>query len=174
MEEKNINPSADGNWRFTSSIKDADVRFLTADKAKELVGKDGDVVYLEPSKQEGFGEFRFVYVEPKVEPETKPEEPTRSETGNPSFVFVPNHQKPAQDETITLSHSQQTITLPAPNPEGTHPIETRQETAKPAFASSISEKILPETGERASILALVGLVMTSLGFLLPSRKKEEN
>ena len=174
LEEKNINPSADGNWRFTDSIKDADVRFLTADKAKELVGKDGDVVYLEPSKQEGFGEFRFVYVEPKVEPETKPEEPTRSETGNPSFVFVPNHQKPAQDETITLSHSQQTITLPAPNPEGTHPIETHQETAKPAFASSISEKILPETGERASILALVGLVMTSLGFLLPSRKKEEN
>ena len=174
LEEKNINPSADGNWRFTSSIKNADVRFLTADKAKELVGKDGDVVYLEPSKQEGFGEFRFVYVEPKVEPETKPEEPTRSEIGTPSFVFVPNHQKPAQDETITLSHSQQTITLPAPSQEGARPVEARQETAKPAFASSISEKILPETGERASILALVGLVMTSLGFLLPSRKKEEN
>ena len=174
LEEKNINPSADGNWRFTSSIKDADVRFLTADKAKDLVGKDGDVVYLEPSKQEGFGEFRFVYVEPKVEPETKPEEPTRSETANPSFIFVPNHQKPAQDETITLSHSQQTITLPAPSQEGTRPVEARQETAKPVVASSISEKTLPETGERASILALVGLVMTGLGFLLPSRKKEEN
>lgn len=174
LEEKNINPSADGNWRFTSSIKDADVRFLTADKAKDLVGKDGDVVYLEPSKQEGFGEFRFVYVEPKVEPETKPEEPTRSETRTPSFVFVPNHQKPAQDETITLSHSQQTITLPAPSQEGTRPVEARQETAKPAFAPSIREKTLPETGERASILALVGLVMTGLGFLLPSRKKEHN
>ena len=174
LEEKNINPSADGNWRFTSSIKDADVRFLTADKAKDLVGKDGDVVYLEPSKQEGFGEFRFVYVEPKVEPETKPEEPTRSETGNPSFVFVPNHQKPTQDETITLSHSQQTITLPAPSQKGARPAEARQETAKPVVASSISEKTLPETGERASILALVGLVMTGLGFLLPSRKKEEN
>ena len=174
LEEKNINPSADGNWRFTDSIKDADVRFLTADKAKELVGKDGDVVYLEPSKQEGFGEFRFVYVEPKVEPETKPEEPTSTETRTPSFVFVPNHQKPAQDETITLSHSQQTVTLPAPSQEGTRPAEARQETAKPVVASSISEKTLPETGERASILALVGLVMTGLGFLLPSRKKEEN
>lgn len=174
LEEKNINPSADGNWRFTDSIKGVDVRFLTADKAKDLIGKDGDVVYLEPSKQEGFGEYRFVYVEPKVEPETKPEEPTSPETGNSSFVFAPNHQKPAQDETITLSHSQQTITLPAPNPEGTRPVEARQETAKPAFASSISEKTLPETGERASILALVGLVMTGLGFLLPSRKKEEN
>ena len=174
LEEKNINPSADGNWRFTDSIKDVDIRFLTADKAKDLVGKDGDVVYLEPSKQEGFGEYRFVYVEPKVEPETKPEEPTSPETGKNPFIFVPNHQKPAQDETITLSHSQQTITLPAPSQEGARPVEARQETAKPAFASSISEKILPETGERASILALVGLVMTSLGFLLPSRKKEEN
>ena len=174
LEEKNINPSADGNWRFTDSIKDADVRFLTADKAKDLVGKDGDVVYLEPSKQEGFGEYRFVYVEPKVEPETKPEEPTSPETGKNPFIFVPNHQKPAQDETITLSHSQQTITLPAPSQEGAHPAEARQETAKPVVVSSISEKTLPETGERASILALVGLVMTGLGFLLPSRKKEEN
>ena len=174
LEEKNINPSADGNWRFTDSIKGVDVRFLTADKAKDLVGKDGDVVYLEPSKQEGFGEYRFVYVEPKVEPETKPEEPTSPETGKNPFIFVPNHQKPAQDETITLSHSQQTITLPAPSQEGARPAEVRQETAKPVVASSISEKTLPETGERASILALVGLVMTGLGFLLPSRKKEEN
>lgn len=174
LEEKNINPSADGNWRFTDSIKGVDVRFLTADKAKDLVGKDGDVVYLEPSKQEGFGEYRFVYVEPKVEPETKPEEPTSPETGKNPFIFVPNHQKPAQDETITLSHSQQTITLPAPSQEGARPAEARQETAKPVVASSISEKTLPETGERASILALIGLVMTGLGFLLPSRKKEEN
>lgn len=174
LEEKNINPSADGNWRFTDSIKGVDVRFLTADKAKDLVGKDEDVVYLEPSKQEGFGEFRFVYVEPKVEPETKPEEPTSPETGKNPFIFVPNHQKPAQDETITLSHSQQTITLPAPSQEGTRPAEARQETAKPVVASSISEKTLPETGERASILALIGLVMTGLGILLPSRKKEEN
>lgn len=174
LEEKNINPSADGNWRFTDSIKGVDVRFLTADKAKELVGKDGDVVYLEPSKQEGFGEYRFVYVEPKVEPETKPEEPTSPETGKNPFIFVPNHQKPTQDETITLSHSQQTITLPAPSQEGARPAEARQETANPVVASSISEKTLPETGERASILALVGLVMTGLGFLLPSRKKEEN
>ena len=80
----------------------------------------------------------------------------------------------AQDETITLSHSQQTITLPAPSQEGTRPAEARQETAKPVVASSISEKTLPETGERASILALIGLVMTGLGILLPSRKKEEN
>lgn len=174
LEEKNINPSADGNWRFTDSIKDVDIRFLTADKAKDLVGKDGDVVYLEPSKQEGFGEYRFVYVEPKVEPETKPEEPTSPETGKNPFIFVPNHQKPAQDETITLSHSQQTITLPAPSQEGARPAEARQETAKPVVASSISEKTLPETGERASILALIGLVMTGLGFLIPSRKKEEN
>ena len=146
LEEKNINPSADGNWHFTSSIKDADVRFLTADKAKDLVGKDGDVVYLEPSKQEGFGEFRFVYVEPKTTP---------TDQNNPTDL-VPNQTNQAQDEIITLAHNQQTITLPAPT------------------KSVVKAESLPETGQRASIMALVGLVMTGLGFLLPSRKKEEN
>ena len=146
LEEKNINPSADGNWRFTSSIKDADVRFLTADKAKDLIGKDGDVVYLEPSNQEGFGEFRFVYVEPKTTP---------ADQNNPANL-VPNQTNQAQDEIITLAHNQQTITLPAPT------------------KSVVKAESLPETGQRASILALVGLVMTGLGFLLPSRKKEEN
>ena len=146
LEEKNINPSADGNWRFTSSIKDADIRFLTADKAKDLVGKDGDVVYLEPSKQEGFGEFRFVYVEPKTTP---------ADQNNP-VDLVSNQTNQAQDEIITLAHNQQTITLPAPT------------------KSVVKAESLPETGQRASILALVGLVMTGLGFLLPSRKKEES
>ena len=146
LEEKNINPSADGNWHFTSSIKDADVRFLTADKAKDLIGKDGDVVYLEPSKQEGFGEFRFVYVEPKTTP---------ADQNNPANL-APNQTNQAQDEIITLAHNQQTITLPAPT------------------KSVVKAESLPETGQRASIMALVGLVMTGLGFLLPSRKKEEN
>lgn len=146
LEEKNINPSADGNWHFTSSIKDADVRFLTADKAKDLVGKDGDIVYLEPSNQEGFGEFRFVYVEPKTTP---------ADQNNPANL-VSNQTNQAQDEIITLAHNQQTITLPAPT------------------KSVVKAESLPETGQRASILALVGLVMTGLGFLLPSRKKEEN
>ena len=146
LEEKNINPSADGNWHFTSSIKDADVRFLTADKAKDLVGKDGDVVYLEPSNQEGFGEFRFVYVEPKTTP---------ADQNNPANL-VSNQRNQVQDEIITLAHNQQTITLPAPT------------------KSVVKAESLPETGQRASIMALVGLVMTGLGFLLPSRKKEEN
>lgn len=146
LEEKNINPSADGNWHFTSSIKDADVRFLTADKAKDLIGKDGDIVYLEPSNQEGFGEFRFVYVEPKT---------TTADQNNPANL-VSNQTNQAQDEIITLAHNQQTITLPAPT------------------KSVVKAESLPETGQRASIMALVGLVMTGLGFLLPSRKKEEN
>lgn len=146
LEEKNINPSADGNWRFTDSIKGVDVRFLTADKAKDLVGKDGDIVYLEPSNQEGFGEFRFVYVEPKTTP---------ADQNNPANL-VSNQTNQAQDEIITLAHNQQTITLPAPT------------------KSVVKAESLPETGQRASIMALVGLVMTGLGFLLPSRKKEEN
>lgn len=100
LEEKNINPSADKNWRFTDSIKGLDIRFLTADKAKNLLGTDGDVQYLASSEQEGFGEYRLLYVEPKVEPTT----PNQQDSGNQKLN--------GQNETITLSNGGQTITLP--------------------------------------------------------------
>lgn len=100
LEEKNINPSADKNWRFTDSIKGLDIRFLTADKAKNLLGTDGDVQYLASSEQEGFGEYRLLYVEPKVDPTT----PDQQDSGNQSLN--------GQNETITLSNGGQTITLP--------------------------------------------------------------
>ena len=100
LEEKNINPSADKNWRFTDSIKGLDIRFLTADKAKNLLGTDGDVQYLASSEQEGFGEYRLLYVEPKVDPTT----PDQQDSGNQSLN--------GRNETITLSNGGQTITLP--------------------------------------------------------------
>lgn len=100
LEEKNINPSADKNWRFTDSIKGLDIRFLTADKAKNLLGTDGDVQYLASSEQEGFGEYRLLYVEPKVDPTTSDQQ----DSGNQSLN--------RRNETITLSNGGQTITLP--------------------------------------------------------------
>lgn len=100
LEEKNINPSADKNWRFTDSIKGLDIRFLTADKAKDLVGTDGDVQYLASSEQEGFGEYRLLYVDPKVDPTT----PDQQDSGNQNLN--------GRNETITLSNGGQTITLP--------------------------------------------------------------
>ena len=100
LEEKNINPSADKNWRFTDSIKGLDIRFLTADKAKNLLGTDGDVQYLASSDQEGFGEYRLLYVEPKVDPTT----PDQQDSGNQNLN--------GRNETITLSNGGQTITLP--------------------------------------------------------------
>lgn len=67
LAEKTINPSADHNWTFTDSIKGLDLRFLTADRAKDLLGNSSeDILYLGLSSSEGFGEFRFNYVEPKV------------------------------------------------------------------------------------------------------------
>ncbi|MGU8023090.1 2',3'-cyclic-nucleotide 2'-phosphodiesterase, partial [Streptococcus suis] len=67
IAEKIINPTADNNWTFTDSIKGLDLRFLTADRAKELVANQEGLVYLQASAEnEGFGEFKFVYTEPKV------------------------------------------------------------------------------------------------------------
>ena len=103
LDVKNINPSADKNWHFTNSIKGLDVRFLTADKAKDLVGTDGDIQYLASSDQEGFGEYRLLYVEPKAE---------SAETNHHEVQDV---QKQNQGDAITLSNGGQTIILPSTN-----------------------------------------------------------
>ena len=103
LDVKNINPSADKNWHFTDSIKGLDVRFLTADKAKDLVGTDGDIQYLASSDQEGFGEYRLLYVEPKAEP---------AETNHRE---VQDTQRQNQGDAITLSNGGQTIILPSTN-----------------------------------------------------------
>ena len=103
LDVKNINPSADKNWHFTNSIKGLDVRFLTADKAKDLVGTDGDIQYLASSDQEGFGEYRLLYVEPKAEP---------AETNHHE---VQDTQGQNQGDAITLSNGGQTIILPSTN-----------------------------------------------------------
>lgn len=67
IAEKTINPTADNNWGFTDSIKGLDIRFLSADRAKNLIGEAKDIAYLKPAeKNDGFAEFRLVYVEPQT------------------------------------------------------------------------------------------------------------
>ncbi|MGT2933547.1 bifunctional 2',3'-cyclic-nucleotide 2'-phosphodiesterase/3'-nucleotidase [Streptococcus catagoni] len=61
VSEKTINPSVDNNWYFSDSIKELDLHFLSADKAKDLIAQSSDITYLGPSTTEGFGEFVFTY-----------------------------------------------------------------------------------------------------------------
>lgn len=77
ISEKTINPSADSNWYFTDSIAGLDLRFLSAEKAKDLVGDAKDISYLGASNIEGFAEFKFTYMKP-VEDQSikKPVPPT--------------------------------------------------------------------------------------------------
>ena len=126
LDVKNINPSADKNWHFTNSIKGLDVRFLTADKAKDLVGTDGDIQYLASSDQEGFGEYRLLYVEPKTEP---------AETNHHE---VQDTQGQNQGDAITLSNGGQTIILPsAHNPIATTLPNTGEKTSILTFLGVI-------------------------------------
>ena len=150
VAEKTINPTADNNWSFTNSIKGLNLRFLTADKAKDLVKGDQILQYVGPSAtSEGFGEFKYVWAEikpetPAVTPETPADKPT-----NPTEV---------PSETITLPTSKQTITLPS------------QTSASFTSTSHSNHKHLPQTGEAGSILSLLGM---SLLAILPFFKKEE-
>lgn len=144
---KNINPSADQNWHFADTIKGLDLRFLTADKAKNLIGTDGDIVYLAASAQEGFGEYKFVYVAPKTEPVPieQPSSPTIA-------VEAANLQYSRVDFPVL------TAVDPSTNKQASH---------RQAGAES-----LPATGERTSSLGLLGLVMTGLAGIFAFKKRE--
>lgn len=145
---KNINPSADQNWHFADTIKGLDLRFLTADKAKNLIGTDGDIVYLAASAQEGFGEYKFVYVAPKTEP-VPIEQPS-----SPTITV----------EAANLQHSKVNFpVLTAVDPS----------TNKQASHRQAGEESLPATGEKTSSLGLLGLVMTGLAGIFAFKKREK-
>ncbi|KAF1309110.1 bifunctional 2',3'-cyclic-nucleotide 2'-phosphodiesterase/3'-nucleotidase [Streptococcus sanguinis] len=144
---KNINPSADQNWHFADTIKGLDLRFLTADKAKNLIGTDGDIVYLAASAQEGFGEYKFVYVAPKTEP-VPIEQPS-----SPTIAV----------EAANLQHSRVDFpVLTAVDPS----------TNKQAFHRQAGAESLPATGEKTSSLGLLGLAMTGLAGIFTFKKRE--
>lgn len=114
LEEKTINPTADNNWTFADTIKGLELRFLTADRAKNLIGNQAELVYLNASDtMEGFGEYRFIYTEPVAEPST------------PS----------APIQTITLPKTGQVITLPAS--PASSPVTSQKTLPKTGEATSL-------------------------------------
>lgn len=163
ISEKVINPTADNNWTFTDSIKGLDLRFLTADRAKELLANQEGLVYLQASTaSEGFGEFKFVYTEPKVvtPPTNQTDTNTNTSTGQTGVQ-------------ITLS-SGQVITLPADKPATPAPKHKLATTAKTSTSSSTNQtgqKTLPATGEASSMLSLIGFSL--MGLVGAFRKKKE-
>lgn len=180
IAEKVINPTADNNWTFTDSIKGLDLRFLTADRAKDLLADQEGLVYLQASTEnEGFGEFRFVYTEPKVvtPPTGQTDTNTNTATGQTGVqITLPSGQ------VITLPAEK--ITAPAPKHKlattVTTPISTATsasvavstEPATNPTTSQTNAKSLPATGEASSMLSLLGFSL--IGFVGAFRKKKEN
>lgn len=179
ISEKVINPTADNNWTFTDSIKGLDLRFLTADRAKELVANQEGLVYLQASTaSEGFGEFKFVYTEPKVvtPPTNQTDTNTNTATGQTGVqITLPSGQ------VITLPAEK--ITAPAPKHKlattVTTPISTATsasvavstEPATKPTTSQTNAKSLPATGEASSMLSLLGFSL--IGFVGAFRKKKK-
>ena len=146
---KNINPSADQNWHFADTIKGLDLRFLTADKAKNLIGTDGDIVYLAASAQEGFGEYKFVYVAPKTEP-VPIEQPS-----SPTIAV----------EATNLQHSK----VDFPVLTAVDPSTNKQASHRQAGAER-----LPETGEKNNSFSLLGLFLAGTAAFFKRRKLESS
>ncbi|HFI0030115.1 TPA: bifunctional 2',3'-cyclic-nucleotide 2'-phosphodiesterase/3'-nucleotidase [Streptococcus suis] len=164
IAEKVINPTADNNWTFTDSIKGLDLRFLTADRAKSLVADQEGLIYIQASAEnEGFGEFKFVYTEPKVVTPPTGQTATDNQTSS--------GQSGVQ---ITLP-SGQVITLPAEKttaPAPKHKLATTAKTSTSSSTTQAGQKTLPATGEASSMLSLIGISL--MGLVGAFRKKNEN
>ncbi|HEM5983828.1 TPA: bifunctional 2',3'-cyclic-nucleotide 2'-phosphodiesterase/3'-nucleotidase [Streptococcus suis] len=189
ISEKVINPTADNNWTFTDSIKGLDLRFLTADRAKELVANQEGLVYLQASTaSEGFGEFKFVYTEPKaVTPPTgQTDTNTNSATGQTGVqITLPSGQVitlPAEKTTAPAPKHKLATTTVSTNKPGFVAVATTttntdtatDTTSKISTASTkaqTGQKTLPATGEASSMLSLLGFSL--IGFVGAFRKKKE-
>ncbi|HEP1842940.1 TPA: bifunctional 2',3'-cyclic-nucleotide 2'-phosphodiesterase/3'-nucleotidase [Streptococcus suis] len=193
ISEKVINPTADNNWTFTDSIKGLDLRFLTADRAKELVANQEGLVYLQASTaSEGFGEFKFVYTEPKVvtPPTNQTDTNTNSATGQTGVqITLPSGQvitlpadkpatpapkhKLATTSTTTVSTSKPGFKAGATTTTNTDiATDTTSKTSTASAKAQTGQRTLPATGEVSSVLSLLGFSL--IGFVGAFRKKNEN
>lgn len=187
--EKVINPTADNNWTFTDSIKGLDLRFLTADRAKELVANQEGLVYLQASTEnEGFGEFKFVYTEPKVvtPPTNQTDTNTDTSAGQTGVqITLPSGQVitlPAEKTTAPAPKHKLATTTVSTNKPGFVAVATTttntdtatDTTSKISTASTkaqTGQRTLPATGEASSMLSLIGISL--MGFVGAFRKKKE-
>ncbi|HFI0064709.1 TPA: bifunctional 2',3'-cyclic-nucleotide 2'-phosphodiesterase/3'-nucleotidase [Streptococcus suis] len=180
IAEKVINPTADNNWTFTDSIKGLDLRFLTADRAKDLVANQEGLVYLQASTtSEGFGEFKFVYTEPKVvtPPTSQTDTNTNTSTGQTGVqITLPSGQVitlPAEKTTAPAPKHKLATTVTTPISTATSAsVAVSTEPATKPTTSQINAKSLPATGEASSMLSLLGFSL--IGFVGAFRKKKEN
>ncbi|HEM5091629.1 TPA: bifunctional 2',3'-cyclic-nucleotide 2'-phosphodiesterase/3'-nucleotidase [Streptococcus suis] len=166
IAEKVINPTADNNWTFTDSIKGLDLRFLTADRAKALVADQEGLIYIQASTaSEGFGEFKFVYTEPKVVTPPTGQTATDNQTSSGQSgvqITLPSGQ------VITLPAGKPTAIAPAPK----HKLATTAKTSTSSSTTQAGQKTLPATGEASSMLSLIGISL--MGLVGAFRKKNEN
>ncbi|HEM6302531.1 TPA: bifunctional 2',3'-cyclic-nucleotide 2'-phosphodiesterase/3'-nucleotidase [Streptococcus suis] len=192
IAEKVINPTADNNWTFTDSIKGLDLRFLTADRAKDLLADQEGLVYLQASTEnEGFGEFRFVYTEPKVvtPPTGQTDTNTNTATGQTGVqITLPSGQvitlpaekttapapkhKLATTSTTTASTSKLGFVAGATTTTNTDTAtDTTSKTSTASAKAQTGQRTLPATGEVSSVLSLLGFSL--IGFVGAFRKKKD-
>lgn len=204
VSEKTINPTADGNWTFADTIKGLDLRFRTADYAKTLLTDSQDISYLEPNSVEGFGSFRFTYLEAKKEEkqdetventvqtqpntgqtqETKPAQEPKAEQAEQvkSEQTETPVKKPVQ-ETVKAEISQlvsskaegHQLVASKTNLQTVHkPMSSAKETAQPTHYSRAEKHSLPKTGASSTAIFQV-MGMGLIGLATKlGYKKKEN
>lgn len=164
VSEKTINPSADNNWSFTDSIKGLDIRFLSSENARKYLADHADISYVGSSASQGFGEYRYTYMEPKVPApaNTKPEM---------TISLTPDRQ---QDIYNLVAKAYAQTQAAAAKPIST---DTSLRTADPAQTSGLqaaSKSSLPRTSSSSSVLySLFGCTFVALAGLFIKKNKKD-
>ncbi|MGT2949286.1 bifunctional 2',3'-cyclic-nucleotide 2'-phosphodiesterase/3'-nucleotidase [Streptococcus devriesei] len=164
VSEKTINPSADNNWSFTDSIKGLDIRFLSSENARKYLADHADISYVGSSASQGFGEYRYTYMEPKVPApaNTKPEM---------TISLTPDRQ---QDIYNLVAKAYAQTQAAAAKPIST---DTSLRTADPAQTSGLqaaSKSSLPHTSSSSSVLySLFGCTFVALAGLFIKKNKKD-
>lgn len=193
VSEKMINPTADGNWRFADTIKGLDLRFRTADYAKDLLADSQEISYLEPNAVDGFGTFRFTYLEAKKEEKT--DETAEKTEQNQATTGQTQETKPVQEpkaEQAEQVKSEQTET-PAKKPVQetvkaeisqlgiskaglqtvNKPMSSAKETTQTPSYSRAEKHSLPKTGASSTaIFQVLGMSLIGLAAKFGYKKKE--
>ncbi|MET3557510.1 2',3'-cyclic-nucleotide 2'-phosphodiesterase/3'-nucleotidase [Streptococcus rupicaprae] len=164
ISEKTINPSADNNWGFTDSIKGLDIRFLSADRAKLLADNYDDITYLNPvDSNEGFAQYRLVYVEAKTPDTTDgklPLNPMPFPGSNPKPTPRPLSEPERLEIEQMVTKAYQELVVESPKP-----------LSQPAVAKTARQNVLPATGTSSSLTWMsVGLGLLGLLGLAKKRK----
>ena len=166
VSEKTINPSADNNWSFTDSIKGLNIRFLSSENAQKYLADHAEIAYVGPSASQGFAEYRYTYMDPKV-PAPSAAKPT---------VVISLSQDRHQDiyNLVAKAYAETQAAAAKPSSTGTSLKTAGKAPTSGLQTAAQAQSTLPHTSASHSVLySLFGYSFVALAGLFIKKNKKD-